>query len=132
MSRPRNPIEVSDATGASGRDKRRHADRTRFTDEENPPLGKPKKGTLHREVAIWESFKSEWPWLRESDRAFVEGLVIMRAKLDTPSECDSKFFKTYFDALKAFGGSPGERTKMPKGAAKAEDDEETDGSEYLN
>jgi hypothetical protein len=41
----------------------------------------------------------------------------MRAKLDTPADCDVKFFKQYFDALKAFGSTPAERTRMPKDRA---------------
>jgi hypothetical protein len=128
MSRNRNPIEVTKATGHD-RDKKRYAGRTEFSDDENPPLGKPERCTPHREAALWEKFKREWPWLRESDRAAIECLVVMRAKLD--ATCGEKFFKQYMDALKAFGGTPGERTKMPKVTDNA-NTVDGDGSEYLN
>jgi hypothetical protein len=71
MARRRNPIEVTKATGHD-RDKKRYADRTEFSHDENPPLGKPERGTTHRHAALWEAFKNEWPWLRESDRAAIQ------------------------------------------------------------
>lgn len=124
-------MEVARATGHVDRDPKRYEGRSEFSDGELAPLGKPERGTTHRHAALWEAFKKEWPWLRESDRAAIQGLVIMRAKLDTPEECDSKFFKQYFDALKAFGGTPAERTKMPKVKADNADADDGDGSEYL-
>ena len=132
MARTRNPIEVSIATGHTAHDPKRYRDRTSFTNDENPPLGEPEKSTSHRLKKLWADFKKEWPWLRESDRAAIGALVIMRAKLDTPEECDAKFFKQYFDALKAFGGTPAERTKMPKDKKDADKSDDDDGDKYVN
>jgi hypothetical protein len=125
-------MEVIIAIGADKIHPGRFKDRTTFTDDENPPLGSFERGTPARHQRMWEKFKREWPWLRESDRAAIEGLVVMRAKLDA-EECDAKFFKQYFDALKAFGGTPGERTKMPKKkTADTGEDDDDDGDSYVN
>ena len=59
----------------------------------------------------------------------------MRSLIEgNPDECDAKFFKQYFDALKAIGGTPSERTKMPKdkdNTAKDGSEDDDDGSQFL-
>ena len=125
-------MEVVRATGRDKVNPARFKGRAEFSEEELPALGTPPKEAAQRIKKLWGEFVTEFPWLRESDRAAIYALCVMRSVIEgSPEECDAKFFKQYFDALKAIGGTPAERTKMPKekNADKSDDD---DGDKYVN
>ena len=131
--RQRTPMEIVVATGRDKINPARYADRASFTDKELSPIGDPPKSAPQRIKKLWAEFVNEFPWLRESDRAAIYALCVMRRVIeDNSDECDAKFFKQYFDALKAIGGTPAERTKMPKDRKDADKSDDDDGEKYVN
>jgi hypothetical protein len=118
-------MEVIIATG-------RFKDRATFDVSQLGDLGPPPKAASQRQKKLWADFANEFPWLRESDRAAIFALCVVRARIeDEPDKCDAKLLKQYLDGLKAIGGTPGERSRMPK--TKDEDNTEADdGESYVN
>ena len=126
-------MEEAKATGRVLHDPARFKGRAEFSEGELPPLGTPPKEATPRIKKLWAEFVKEFPWLRESDRAAIYGLCVMRSVVEgSPQEVDAKFFKQYFDALKAIGGTPAERTKMPKEKKDADKSDDDDGEKYVN
>ena len=69
MAYPRTPSLKAAITGA---DKVNPARFTNRSEIETTPLGEPSFWLRGNERVSWEMFKSELPWLRESDRVIVE------------------------------------------------------------
>jgi hypothetical protein len=121
MPAHRKPIEVIIATGADKLQPGRYKDRSNFT-RELGDLGLPPKTASQHIKKLWAEFAKEFPWLRESDRAATFALCVVRARIeDEPDKCDAKLLKQHLDGLKAFGGTPGERTSMPKDMSEGDD-----------
>ena len=87
-------MEIVVATGRDKINPARYADRASFTDKELSPIGDPPKSAPQRIKKLWAEFVNEFPWLRESDRAAIYALCVMRRVIeDNSDECDAKFFK---------------------------------------
>jgi hypothetical protein len=133
MPAHRKAIEVIIATGADKVQPGRYKDRANFSPEELGELGKPPKTATERIRKLWAEFAKEFPWLRASDRAAIFALCVVRARIgDEPEKCDAKLVKHYIEGLKAIGGTPGTRTRMPRDW-KADDGEDSDedGDSYV-
>jgi hypothetical protein len=61
-------------------------------------------------MAVWDAFKRELYWLKESDRACVECACILRARLWTTG--DLKVIGPLMQFLRAMGGTPADRTRI--------------------
>jgi hypothetical protein len=131
MSAHRKPLEVILATGGDRINPGRFKGRAQFSESELGELGETPKTSPQRIKKIWAEFASEFPWLRRSDRAAIFALCLVRAKLEDEGEVDAKLLKQYLDGLKAIGGTPGERTRMPKGKDEEPEDDDADGDIYV-
>lgn len=133
MPAHRKPIEELLATGADKIHPGRLKDRSDFSGL-LPELGGPPRVATQRHKKLWAEFAAEFPWLQSTDRPAIYALCVMRARLeDEPEKCDARFFKQYLEYLKEYGGTPGQRTRMPKDKdEQAGGDDDPDGDEYVN
>ena len=90
----------------------------RFRDRKNPAgvsaLGKPTDflKNIDKAKEAWEGFKTEWPWLNESDRPLMEVLCVYRAQMLRGEMLNSTVAKTYQSMLSKCGGSPSDLSKV--------------------
>lgn len=118
----RSPVQKSKITGADIKNPGRH--KGRKEPKGIGPLGDATeflKEIPCAEIA-WEAFKREYPWLMESDRAFMEAICCYRAQMLSGELLNTTEMKTYQSMLSKAGGDPSSRSKV----SIADDDEEED------
>jgi hypothetical protein len=120
MPRPRTPTEKAKATGAAKHDPARHAGRANPTTK---PLGKPSSHLTGNAIVAWEAFKTEIPWLTESDRGLAETAARIRGRLLDGEDVGLTALALYRQMLKDMGGTPVDRSRI---AAAPEGDDKAD------
>lgn len=107
--RPRTPLAVAKATGATKINPARYEGRERSGDWN--PLGNPSAHLNLSEKAAWESFRVELPHLVEADRALLEVACKLRAQLaHIDGDAGLKRLQTYRALLADLGASPTRRS----------------------
>lgn len=109
MANRRTPLAKAKAMG------RDVHDRARFDGRNEPvstALGAPSDFLGEHEREAWESFRSEFPWLMESDRALVEIACSLRARLFAGKEVGVNALAQLRICLSAMGGTPTDRTRV--------------------
>ena len=109
MARNRLPQELAQITGAATKNRKRYAGRSTPVVERLGPA--PKAYWVYRR-AIWETFRTEFPWLGRSDRQLLNLAVELRLAMDT-----SETFRVSHAAqmrllLSSMGGTPVDRSKI--------------------
>lgn len=122
--RPRLPDAVAKATGANIKDPQRFKDRN---PPKSGPLGKPPKHLSPEEVAAWNMFVDEIPWLERSDRMLLEGAARIRAEI-MAGKFTVSMMTELRQVLNAMGATPAARSKVS--ARDADDEDPT--SEFIN
>ena len=130
MARPRTPLKKAKITGQD----KKHPEV--FNERRQPsvrPLGEPSDfmhGVKNSEnqLKAWEAFKSELPWLNESDRALVEVACNLRARFFTGEEVGVQAVTALRQCVSAMGGTPSDlsRVDVPN------DKEESKADKYFN
>jgi hypothetical protein len=64
------------------------------------------------QIAAWEAFQREIPWLAESDRTLLEIAVTIRARLMAGEEVGVQALNLLRQALGQMGGTPADRTRI--------------------
>jgi hypothetical protein len=119
---PRTPLDKAKATG------RTSVNPARFKNRKEPqsvPLGDPPDELGLYECIMWNDFRREVPWLKESDRATVMVAAKLRAKLLTDDATDRDIGKL-LSCLSRMGATPADRSRI---YAPKEDTDES--SEFL-
>jgi hypothetical protein len=109
MPRRRIPIELARATGRTKKDP------GRFRNRANPqtgPLGKAPPWMSAEQAAAWELFRTEYPWLQESDRALVEIATILRARVLAGEDIGTAGLNQLRLCCGMMGGTPADRSKV--------------------
>lgn len=126
MTRPRLPEQVAIVTGA---DKRSPG---RFKGRKTPvvrSLGPAPKRYTPEQVAIWNEFNEDFPWLGRSDRSYVGLAVVLQSQIDDAGmEVTPPMIAQMRLLLSGMGGSPVDRSKVS-----APEEESADpADEFLN
>jgi hypothetical protein len=109
MARPRTPKERAEATGAAKRNPGRFATRA------NPrtgPLGGAPAWLSPGQVAAWEVFRAELPWLQTSDRILVGIASTILARVMAGEDVGMTALNQLRLCMAQMGGSPADRTKV--------------------
>jgi hypothetical protein len=88
---------------------------SRFLNRGDPPtarLGAPSAWMKEGQIAAWEAFQREIPWLAESDRTLLEIAVTIRARLIAGEEVGVQALNLLRQALGQMGGTPADRTRI--------------------
>src|SRR3954470_10034752 len=88
---------------------------SRFLNRGDPPsarLGAPSTWMKKDQIAAWEAFQREIPWLAESDRTLLEIAVTIRARLMAGEEVGVQALTLLRQALGQMGGTPADRTRI--------------------
>jgi hypothetical protein len=88
---------------------------SRFVNRGDPPtsqLGAPSTWMSVGQIAAWEAFQREIPWLAESDRTLVEIAVTIRARLMAGEEVGVQALNLLRQALGQMGGTPADRSRI--------------------
>lgn len=109
MANPRTPVAKAKATGADKLHPSRHADRSQPSVK---PLGKPSTFLDQHGKQAWEAFKSELPWLAESDRSLVEIAAHVRGRLLSGEDVGVTALSMLQSILSKMGASPADRSKV--------------------
>ena len=89
----------------------------RFKGRSDPPkgnaVGPAPESLSEAETAAWDEFVEAWPWVAKSDRAALELLCVVAARVREPNE-ESKvsLLSTYRQLVADFGGSPTSRNRI--------------------
>jgi hypothetical protein len=121
MPRPRLPNTVARITGADKRSPGRFAGRSA---PKVKSLGPAPTRFSPSQVAIWNEFNSDFPWLGRSDRRLVGLAVLLQNEIDTNPDCPVAVYAQMRLLLSSMGGSPVDRTKVA-----SPDDQVTDPSD---
>jgi hypothetical protein len=109
MPRPRLPVSVANITGAAIKNPKRHSCRA------NPKvgeLGAAPKVLSTDEVAAWNEFRDEMPWLGKSDRTIVLVASRLRARVLSDPEAPMNLVAQLRMCMSAMGGTPADRTRV--------------------
>lgn len=109
MPRPRIPQERATVTGA---DKVHPARFAKRSDPKTTALGLAPAWMDGDQIAAWESFRSEIPWLMESDRGLMEIAAKLRARNRTDPEMGVSAMNQLRMCLAQMGATPADRTKV--------------------
>ena len=125
MPNDRKPVAVSRATAAHLKNPGRHKDRS------NPkvdPVGNPPVYLDEDAKMAWAVFVEELPWLGRSDRAILEMICPLRAKIMGGGSLSLPAMTEYRQQLSKLGASPSDRSKVsaPDGG-----EEEDPASKYV-
>ena len=84
--------------------------------------------TSAEQVAAWEMFRAEFPWLQESDRGLVEIAAAIRARLIAGEEVGMAALNQLRLCCNSMGGTPADRSKVMI----VEEPEEDPADKYFN
>lgn len=79
MSRPRTPLAKARLTGADRKNPQRY--RNRSEPDDGGPIGDPPAYLPTDARRLWHAFADELPWLRRADRAILESISLLRARV---------------------------------------------------
>jgi len=110
--RPRLPQEVAKITGAIAKNAGRFAGRS---SPKVKSLGAAPTRFTADQVAIWDDFNADFPWLGRSDRAHVGLAVLLQSQIDDAgANATPGMFGQMRLLLSGMGGNPVDRTKVGK------------------
>src|SRR4051794_15355982 len=109
MPRPRTPREKARITGADQNHPSRFARRSA---PNASPLGEPSNWMNGEQRAAWNLFRSEVPWLMESDRALVEIASYLRARIMIGEEVGIGALNQLRMCMAQMGATPADRSKV--------------------
>lgn len=109
MPRSRTPLAKAKALGTDTKHPERYRDRS---EPHGKPLGGPSGFLTGGAVEAWQSFKSELPWLMESDRAIVEVCSIVRGRMMAGELMSAAAFSLLCIGLGKLGATPADRSKI--------------------
>ena len=109
MAQRRTPIAKAKVTGRDVHDRARFAGRN---EPVSTALGAPSDFLGEHGREAWEAFKSELPWLMESDRTLVEIACSLRARLIAGEEVGVNALAQLRLCISAMGGTPADRSKV--------------------
>jgi len=109
MPRPRTPKAKAEITGALKNHPGRFAHRS---EPSSPPLGEASSWMVPNQIAAWNSFRHELPWLMESDRALVEIASVIRGRLIAGEDVSIGALGVMRLVCGMLGGSPSSRSKV--------------------
>ena len=79
MARMKNPLAKARLTGADRKDPQRY--RHRSEPDGGGPIGDPPSYLTADAKKVWKLFVLELPWLKRSDRAALEAISTLRARI---------------------------------------------------
>ncbi|MFD2206627.1 hypothetical protein [Kiloniella antarctica] len=110
MPRPRTPLDKARATGQDQKNKGRYS--ARSEPEGLKPLGEPSEFMNEAEAGVWEGFKKEFPWLKESDRCLLEIACKLRGTMISGGGLNISALAQLRMCISSMGGSPSDITKI--------------------
>jgi hypothetical protein len=122
MARPRLPAEMAKIKGAALKDPKRHEKRK---EPHGRPLGPPSEWLDEIQRRAWSSFKTELPWLMESDRTLVEIASVIRARLMIGMDVGVSALNQLRMCAAQMGATPADRSKIQV-ADEAEEEDPAD------
>ena len=125
MPNHRLPADVAEVTGAAARSPGRHKDRKA---PRVRPLGQPYAWMNDDERRVWAEMAEELPWLRSPDRRLLAQAVRLAARMES-GEFGLTAMTEFRMTMRALGGTPGDRTRMPEGE---DEGTKSTASEFLN
>ncbi|MDB5582931.1 MAG: hypothetical protein JWR80_8107 [Bradyrhizobium sp.] len=121
MSRNRLPPAVAKLTAADTRNPSRYAGRN---DPTSPFLGEPSRWLTAAQKRAWNMFKTELPWLVESDRAIVDLAATFRADvMKAKGGVSLNSLQVYSAILSKLAATPVDRSRAPSFEPERERDE---------
>lgn len=113
MARPRLPAAKAGVIGATLKDAGRFKDRK--APKRTRALGQPYKTMSEAEVAAWNEFAAELPWLNSSHRALLQLACRLRARLNTDPDMGVNAMQAYSAILSKLAATPVDETKVSHG-----------------
>ena len=118
MAQRRTPLAKAKTLGRDARDPARFAGRSEPVSD---PLGAPSGFLCEHGREAWECFRSEIPWLMESDRALVEIACLLRTRMLVGETVGVNALAQLRICVSAMGGTPADRSKVTMPTDDAED-----------
>lgn len=109
MARPRTPKAKAEATGRTKRDPARFEGRNE--PEGLDDIGNPPDWMTDAEKRIWLTTADEIPWLNKSNRALLEIVSRIRARLETGEEVGIQALNLLRQCLGSMGATPADASK---------------------
>ena len=119
MTNRRLPGAKARTTGAAIKNPARYRDRP---EPQGAALGEPSSFLDTAGRAAWSGFKAELSWLRESDRAMVEVVCVIRGRIAS-GNIGATMLSTYQACLTKLGATPIDRSRIAVAPDEAEPDE---------
>ena len=111
MPRPKMSLAEARLRGADRKNPSRF--RGRHDQPKGDPIGEAPEGLNAAQRTAWNEFVEAWPWVAKSDRAALELLCIVAARVRHPNEeTRTSLLSTYRQLVAAFGGSPTSRNRI--------------------
>lgn len=111
MARHKTPLAKAKMTGAYAKNPSRYDSRSE--PDGGPALGKPPAYFNAAQKKIWTRFRSELPWLVESDRALVEVTTIVRAQIEAGGDhITAALLREHRAQLSSLGATPVTRSNV--------------------
>lgn len=105
MARQKNPLAKARLTGADRKDPQRY--RHRSEPDGGGPIGEPPAYLTADAKKVWRLFQAELPWLRRSDRAALESISTLRARIMMGGEPPtSAMIRELRSSLSSLGATP--------------------------
>jgi hypothetical protein len=109
MPRPRTPKERAEVTGRTKKDPGRFAGRSSPV---TGPLGDAPAWLSPGQVAAWEVFRTELPWLQMSDRHLVALACLIQARVVAGEDVGATLLNQLRLCLMLMGATPADRSKV--------------------
>lgn len=105
MARQKNPLSKARLTGADKKDPQRY--RGRSEPDGGGPVGDPPSYLTADAKKVWKLFVLELPWLKRSDRATLEAISTLRARIMLGGELPtSAMIRELRASLSSLGATP--------------------------
>jgi hypothetical protein len=118
VAQPRKPITSLKALGSVVKHPERYANRR---EPKVIPLGEPSPHLSANGRVAWFAFKSEVPWLAESDRAIMEVACHVRGRLIGGDDVGAAYLTLFRQTLSALGATPADRSRITTAEEPADD-----------
>lgn len=111
MARQKNPLAKARLTGADRKDPQRY--RHRSEPDGGGPVGDPPDYLTEDAQKVWRLFQMELPWLKRSDRAALECISTLRARIMMGGEPPtSAMIRELRASLSSLGATPVSRQNV--------------------
>lgn len=117
---PRQPLDRARVSGAAAKNPQRFRDRT---EPGTALLGAPSQHLDANGRRVFEAFKRELPWLRESDRALLEVAVCLRSRVYADPSAPAATLRALAAVLTKLGATPTDRSRVAMQMTDDEPDE---------